>query len=95
MTYGVLFVILGASSLDSWQLDEGGDNMNRQMLGENLCKLCDQQQITVDALAELIGKSPRQVSRYRNGHFRTIPLDVLNDIAEALDTSISVLLSAE
>lgn len=69
--------------------------MNSQTLGQNLCRLCEEQHITIDALAELIEKSPRQVARYRSGQCKTIPFDVLNDIAHALNTTVSVLLSSE
>ena len=67
--------------------------MDRFTIADNICRLCQEQQITVEALAEAIGKSPRQVNRYRSGQCKNIPIDTLSAIAGALHTSVSVLTS--
>lgn len=67
--------------------------MDMQKIAENICRLCKEQHISVDVLAERIDKSPRQVNRYRNGQCKNISLKTLASIADALNTSITVLLS--
>lgn len=66
--------------------------MDRYTIARNICRLCEEQQICVEQLAEMIGKSTRQMNRYRNGQCKTIPLDVLNTLADALHTTIPELL---
>lgn len=66
--------------------------MDRYTIARNICRLCEEQQICVEQLAEMIGKSTRQINRYRNGQCKTIPLDVLNALADALHTTIPELL---
>lgn len=56
---------------------------------DNLCRICKKQQISIDTLAEAIGKSPRQISRYRNGQCKNISLDTLIKIASVLNVSLS------
>lgn len=67
--------------------------MDRFKVADNICRLCQEQNISTEDLAEAIGKSPRQVSRYRSGQCRAISFETLSAIAEALNTHISVLLS--
>ena len=69
--------------------------MNRYLLGSKLRALSKEQKLSVEQLAELIGKSPRQVARYRSGTCKSIPIDVLEDLACALHTTVSVLVSTE
>ena len=71
--------------LEPWKLGEGGDHMDQYIFADNLCRLCRKKHISVEQLAEAIGKSPRQINRYRNGQCRNISLVTLNLIAEALD----------
>ena len=66
--------------------------MYQYKLANNLCRLCDEQKISTDELAELIGKSSRQVSRYRNGDCLNITLSTLDKIAKVLDVHIFELL---
>ena len=66
--------------------------MYQYRLANNLCRLCDEQKISTDELAELIGKSSRQVSRYRNGDCLNITLSTLDKIAKVLDVHIFELL---
>lgn len=67
--------------------------MYRYVFADNLCRICKEQQISVDFLAESIGKSTRQINRYRNGQCENISLDTLSKIAHALNISIAELLS--
>ena len=66
--------------------------MYQYQLANNLCELCNKQNISVEQLAELIGKSSRQVSRYRNGQCQNITLSTLEKMANALEVQISELL---
>lgn len=78
--------------LEPWRLGEGGDKMYQYIFANHLCELCDKHQITVDELAELIGKSSRQVSRYRNGQCPNITLTTLEKIADVLEVPLVELL---
>jgi transcriptional regulator with XRE-family HTH domain len=66
--------------------------MYQYQIANNLCRLCDEQNISIDELAERIGKSSRQVSRYRNGGCQNITLATLERIANVLDVQIFELL---
>lgn len=66
--------------------------MDLQIIGANICILCAKRNISAEALAEAIGKSPRQVIRYRNGQCKNISYTVLKQIADALETDLDVLL---
>ena len=63
--------------------------MDRYMaaFADNLCRLCKERKISVEALAEAIEKSPRQVNRYRNGQCANISLATLSKIACALEVN--------
>lgn len=80
-------------SLESWKLGEGGEQMDKHNIADNICRLCREKNVSVEALAESIGKSPRQVNRYRNGQCENIPIETLSAIADTLDTTIADLLS--
>ncbi len=67
--------------------------MDNYRIADNICRLSKEQGISVESLAELIGKSTRQVNRYRNGQCNTIPIKTLNAIANALHTDAISLLS--
>lgn len=67
--------------------------MDKYHIADNICRLCREQKVSVEALAESIGKSPRQVNRYRNGQCDNIPIDTLNAIADTLGITVSELLS--
>ena len=66
--------------------------MYRYVFADNLCRLCKEKQISVNSLAEAIDKSPRQISRYRNGQCENLSLATLYKIARLLDVNISDLL---
>lgn len=66
--------------------------MYRYILADNLCKYCKIHQLNVYQLADAIGKSPRQVNRYRNGQC-DISLNTLERIADVFQVSIIDLLS--
>ena len=66
--------------------------MYQYHFANNLCKLCDKRHISIDELAERIGKSSRQISRYRNGQCQNITLATLEKIADALEVSLIELL---
>lgn len=67
--------------------------MNNYVIADNICKFCQQKQITVEQLAEAIGKSPRQVNRYRNAQCKNISFSTLSKIADALKISVTELVS--
>lgn len=85
-------VLLKHCPLDPWKLGEGGDSMDQFILADNLCRLCRQKHISVENLAEAIGKSPRQVNRYRNGQCKNISIVTLKQLADALDVPLADLL---
>ena len=66
--------------------------MYQYIFANHLCELCDKRQITIDELAEIIGKSSRQVSRYRNGQCQNITLSTLEKIADVLEVPLLDLL---
>lgn len=66
--------------------------MYQYKLANNLCRLCDEKNISTEKLAELIGKSSRQVSRYRNGGSANITLSTLEDISDVLGVHLFELL---
>lgn len=85
----IIFLLVYKIPLDPWRLGEGGGYMYRYTFAENLCRLCKERQISVNELAEKIEKSPRQISRYRNGQCGTISLDTLAKIASVLQVQIA------
>ena len=80
---------------EPWQLGEGGGMMYQYhySFADNLCRLCKERNISAEKLADAIGKSPRQVNRYRNGQCENISLNTISRIADALDVSILELFS--
>lgn len=66
--------------------------MYQYIFADNLCRLCREQHISVTKLADAIGKSPRQVNRYRNGQCENISLGTVEKIASVLHVSLSELL---
>lgn len=67
--------------------------MYQYTFADNLCRICREKQISVNELADAIGKSPRQINRYRNGQCENISLATLETIASTLNVSMSELLS--
>ncbi len=67
--------------------------MYQYIFADNLCRICKEQGISASALAERIGKSLRQVNRYRNGQCENLSLVTLATIAKVLNVSIADLLS--
>ena len=76
--------------MDSWKLDEGGIKMDDLKIGDNIVKICKENGISREVLAERLGKSVRQVSRYCNGQCN-LTVKLLNQIADALDIPIEKL----
>ncbi len=66
--------------------------MHPYEFADNLCRLCKEQHISVNQLADAIEKSPRQVNRYRNGQCENISLQTSLKIAEVLQVSLNELL---
>jgi transcriptional regulator with XRE-family HTH domain len=66
--------------------------MYQYLFANNLCRLCEEQNLSIDELAERIGKSSRQVSRYRNGNCQNITLTTVEKIANVLQVRMSELL---
>lgn len=69
---------------------KGGINMNNYEIGDNIVILCKKKNISRDELAERIGKSVRQVSRYCNGGCN-MNLEILYKIANALEVPVKEL----
>ena len=67
--------------------------MDNYVIADNICKFCQQKQITVEQLAEAIGKSTRQVNRYRNAQCKNISVSTLSEIAKTLQISLAELIS--
>ena len=67
--------------------------MYEYIFADNLCRLCNEKHISVNELADKIGKSPRQINRYRNGQCKNISVKTLSEIAGILNVSIHDLLS--
>lgn len=65
--------------------------MYQYKFANNLCRLCNTHNITIDELAEYIGKSSRQISRYRSGQCPNITLSTLEKIADVFQIHISEL----
>lgn len=51
--------------------------------------------MTIDQLAAKLGKNRTTVYRYENGDIENLPLDILNPLAEALDTTPAYLMGWE
>ena len=66
--------------------------MYQYTFADNLCRICKERQISVNELADAIGKSPRQINRYRNGQCENISLGTLAKIASVLNVSLTQLL---
>lgn len=65
--------------------------MYQYIFADNLCRLCKEKHISVEELADAIGKSSRQVNRYRNGQCENLSLRTIAKIAEVLNVSIAEL----
>lgn len=56
-------------------------------IGERIKFLRTKKGITIEELAVKLGKNRTTVYRYENGDIENLPLDILNPLAEALDTT--------
>lgn len=56
-------------------------------IGNRIKLLRKQRGLTVEELAAKLGKNRTTVYRYENGDIENLPLDILNPLAEALDTT--------
>lgn len=63
------------------------------LVKDKLKNLRKDMHITAAELADRIGVTQATISRYENGYIRRIPDDVLEQIADALDTSMEELTS--
>ena len=66
--------------------------MYQYLFADNLCKLCKEKHISVNELADAIEKSPRQVSRYRNGQCENLSLRTIAKIAKVWNNQNSHIL---
>lgn len=57
------------------------------LIGKRIKSLRIQRGITIEELAAKLGKNRTTVYRYENGDIENLPLDVLNPLAKALDTT--------
>lgn len=56
-------------------------------IGTRIKSLRKQRGITIEELAAKLGKNRTTIYRYENGDIENLPLDILNPLAEALDTT--------
>lgn len=56
-------------------------------IGKRIKLLRTKRGMSIDELAEKLGKNRTTVYRYENGDIENLPLDILNPLAEALDTT--------
>lgn len=56
-------------------------------IGTRIKSLRKQRGITIEKLAAKLGKNRTTIYRYENGDIENLPLDILNPLAEALDTT--------
>ena len=56
-------------------------------IGNRIKRLRKQRGLTVEELAAKLGKNRTTVYRYEKGDIENLPLDILNPLAEALDTT--------
>lgn len=56
-------------------------------IGKRIKFLRTQQGMSIDELATKLGKNRTTVYRYENGDIENLPLDILNPLAEALNTT--------
>ena len=61
-------------------------------IGKRIKSLRKQRDITIEELAAKLGKNRTTVYRYENGDIENLPLDILNPLAEALDTTPAYLM---
>lgn len=64
--------------------EKGGDIMN---VGERIKKIRKEQGLSVDELAVLLGKDRATIYRYESNDIKSMPLDILVPISEALGVS--------
>lgn len=67
--------------------------MYQYIFANNLCRICQKKHISIEELAEAIGKSPRQVSRYRSGQCDNLSLKTMEKTAVFLDVALSELIA--
>jgi transcriptional regulator with XRE-family HTH domain len=56
-------------------------------IGTRIKSLRKRRGITIEELAAKLGKNRTTIYRYENGDIENLPLDILNPLAEALDTT--------
>lgn len=61
-------------------------------IGERIKLLRKQGGMTIDELAAKLGKNRTTIYRYENGDIENLPLDILDPLAEALDTTPAYLM---
>jgi len=70
-------------------------SMLKYIFAERLSSLCKERKVSVEKLAEVIGKSPRTINRYRNGQCENIPFPVLENICLYFHVEPSYLFTEE
>ena len=61
-------------------------------IGERIRITRLQQGLTIDALADRLGKNRTTIYRYENGDIENLPLGILDSLAEALNTTPAYLM---
>lgn len=61
-------------------------------IGKRIKSLRTKQGMSIDELAVKLGKNRTTIYRYENGDIENLPLEILNPLAEALDTTPAYLI---
>lgn len=64
-------------------------------IGQRIKERRKEMKISVDELANRLGKDRSTIYRYENGDIENLPLDILEPIAKALDTTPAYLIGWE
>ena len=67
----------------------------KYILAERIVSLCLKKQISVEQLAEFLGKSSRTVNRYRGGQVEHLSCDVLDKMCEVFGIELRELFSED
>ena len=75
------------------ELSQARNKRVKKLIGQQIRKRRKELQMSVDELAQRIGKDRSTIYRYENGSIGNMPLEMLLPLAEALETTPQELLS--
>ena len=79
-------------SLDDEKSESDVDMMNHIAIGQRIKTRRKEMKISVDELSALLGKNRATIYRYEKGEIENLPLDILEPMARALDTTPAYLM---